>query len=90
MSKKIFAAIACLALSLALIGCTPSTVVESEVVEETRSMFVEVEFNGVYKVVYDRETKVMYIMSDGLKNAGNFTMLVNADGSPKLYEGEVE
>lgn len=89
MIKKIFAVIACLALSLALIGCAPSTTDESEAVEETQSMFVTVEFSGIYEVVYDRETKVMYVMSGGLKNAGNFTMLVNADGSPKLYEEEV-
>lgn len=32
-------------------------------------------------------TKVMYAISDGAHNYGNFTLLVNADGTPMLYEG---
>lgn len=35
-----------------------------------------------FYIVYDNETKVMYAVSN------NLTMLVNADGTPKLYEGE--
>ena len=54
-----------------------------------RNMFTKVEsgLNDFY-VVYDNETKVMYAVSDGLYNSGVLTMLVNADGTPKLYEGE--
>lgn len=43
---------------------------------------------GDFYVVYDNETKVMYAVSDGHYNSGVLTMLVNADGTPKLYEGE--
>lgn len=50
-------------------------------------VFVTVSENFPYVVVYDRETKVMYVMSDGSYNRGNFTMLVNTDGTPKLYKG---
>ena len=36
------------------------------------------------EVVYDKETKVMYVVDS---NRG-YTMLVNADGTPRLYKGE--
>lgn len=41
-----------------------------------------------FYIIYDNQTKVMYAVSDGHYNAGNLTMLVNADGTPKLYDGE--
>lgn len=43
---------------------------------------------GDFYVVYDNETKVMYAVSNGDYNKGVLTMLVNADGTPKIYEGE--
>lgn len=42
---------------------------------------------GVYRVGYDRDTGVMYCMSNGHRNRGTLTMLVNADGTPKVWEG---
>lgn len=42
--------------------------------------------DSAYKVVYDVETKVQYVMSTGLYNTGNFTLLVDAEGKPLLYE----
>lgn len=53
-------------------------------VKANDDMFVMVSKNFSYAVVYDRETKVMYVNS----YRGVFSMLVNADGTPKLYEGE--
>ena len=52
------------------------------------SVFITVLCKSEYQIVYDKETKVMYAMSDGSYNRGSFVMLVNADGTPKLYEGE--
>ena len=43
--------------------------------------------SGFY-VVYDKETKVEYVVSDGYYNSGTFTLLVNADGKPLLYGEE--
>ena len=51
------------------------------------SMFIEVEETGFWKVVYHRDTKVMYAISFGPYNSGTFTMLVNADGTPMVYGG---
>ena len=53
------------------------------------NMFTRVKSGlGAFYIVYDNETKVMYAVSDGDYNRGVLTMLVNADGTPKLYEGE--
>ncbi len=52
------------------------------------SVFITVSYKSEYQIVYDKETKVMYAMSDGSYNRGSFVMLVNADGTPKLYKGE--
>ena len=53
----------------------------------TTSMFVEVERETYWKIVYHKETKVMYAVSYGAYNCGNFTMLVDADGKPMLWKG---
>lgn len=58
--------------------------------EDTESMFVYIQKCGSYDVVYQKDTKVMYTISSGTYNHGTFTLLVNADGSPMIYEGESE
>ena len=53
-------------------------------------MFITVESGLDYKVVYHRDTKVMYAVSEGSSNIGTFTLLVNPDGSPMLYKESEE
>lgn len=48
------------------------------------TVFVTVSSEQNCTVVYDVNTKVMYTKS----YYGEFTMLVNANGTPKLYKGE--
>lgn len=50
------------------------------------SMFVLVESTVQWNVVYHKETKVMYAVSDCGVGSGVFTLLVNADGTPMLYD----
>ena len=50
------------------------------------SMFVEIEQTGMWEIVYHKETKVMYVVSCGAYNSGTFTLLVDADGKPMLWE----
>ena len=52
------------------------------------SMFVEIERGGTYRIVYQKENKVMYAVSSSGYNAGNFTLLVDENGYPMLYKGE--
>lgn len=42
---------------------------------------------AIYRVGYDPDTGVMYSMSTGYYNCGTLTLLVNADGTPKVWEG---
>lgn len=75
-----------LALCLSLCACgSPPVQVESDV--SNASMFVEVENNTFWRVVYHRETKVMYAISQGTRNYGNFTVLLNPDGTPQVWKG---
>lgn len=40
-----------------------------------------------FRIYYDKETKVMYLVSN-IDKGGGITVLVDADGKPLLYEGE--
>lgn len=82
--KKLVAVLTALFLAFALTGCNST---ESKIDDGAPSRFVTVERTGMWMVVYDDETKVMYSVSYGVYNNGTFTMLVNADGTPLLYEG---
>lgn len=76
------------ALTLAFTGCNYAEVESVNEVEEERptSMFVEIEDSTLWRVYYQKDTKVMYVMSHGGYNSGNFTLLVNPDGTPMIYE----
>lgn len=52
----------------------------------------EVLYGGTWDTVcilYDRETGVMYARSNGSHNVGTMTVMVNPDGTPRIYEGFV-
>lgn len=85
MKRIILICIACMVL---LCGCSGIAKTEkANEKQENTSMFVEVEQAMSWKVVYHKETKVMYVISNGSYNHGTFTLLVNADGTPMIYEG---
>lgn len=87
--KRIKKIIVCLVAVLLLCGCSGVNTVDEEnkTNNSVKSMFVQIEDKGTWIVVYHRETKVMYVVSDGPHSYGIFTLLVNADGTPMLYEG---
>lgn len=70
---------------LSLTACAKIESVNNNKQNET-SMFVEVETTDGWRVVYHKETKVMYAVSYGCYNNGTFTLLVNDDGSPMLWK----
>jgi len=70
-----------------IIICTGCATVEMDPDQSETSMFIQVEDTPSFKVVYHRETKVMYAISKGSYHYGDFTLLVNADGSPMIYGG---
>lgn len=73
-----------------LVGCSGSYVSTSSVYNnDIPSMFVIVEDVGDnWRVVYHKDTRVMYVVSAGGYNRGTFTVMVNPDGTPMIWEGE--
>lgn len=72
-----------------LTGCGAGTQTDFQ----KSSMFVciqEADSHNAYDVVYHKDTKVMYVVSHSCYNTGTFTLLVNPDGSPMIYEAESE
>ena len=85
MKKKILTLIVVGTMILGLVGCSGTTV---ENVNESNksSMFVVVESTLLWEVVYHKDTKVMYVVSRGSHNQGTFTVMVNSEGTPLIYE----
>lgn len=83
--KRITSVILCCLLFISLISCAP-TKIESKVEEGSTSMFVCIESAPTYLIVYHKDTKVMYSVSYGMHASGIFTLLVNQDGSPMIWE----
>ena len=83
--KKIF--LICITCIVLLCGCSAAKIEKANETQESVSMFVEVEQASFWKIVYHKDSKVMYAISEGSYNRGTFTLLVNADGTPMIYEG---
>lgn len=73
------------------IGCgfdDYSTAVKANKKKKSEDMFEKIDSGYLYtRIVYDKQTGVEYAMSWGYCNEGTLTLLVNADGTPKVYEG---
>lgn len=80
MKKYVFIALLCGMLFAS--GCQKTERVEPA---SDTSMFVLIEETQSWRVVYHRETKVMYAVSCGIYNGGNFTLLVDRFGKPMIY-----
>ena len=86
MKRFIAGIVACIMI---LSGCSKTTVEDENQYnnkDTTTSMFVVVEKAALWLVVYNKDTKVMYVVSKGSYNSGNFTLLVNPDGTPMTWE----
>lgn len=77
-----------LALGAMLAGCAQGKVdaekIADAVADNRMFMMVSYEINGM--VMVDKATGVMYWASDNSDNRGNLTLLVNADGTPRIWE----
>lgn len=89
MKKIICALIALVVLVAVLASCSEGTVVDVEGKDaQNTSMFIEVERTDYWRVVYHKDTKVMYVISNGVSNGGNFTVMVDRYGFPLIWEGD--
>lgn len=94
--------IAVLALSVAMIimfVCAGTVMMDKDddraesvtTVENSNNMgyefgIVQVKNTNQPEIIYDKDTKVMYFVSDN----GNHTVMLNSDGTPKLFNNEEE
>ena len=76
-----------MSIVLMFAGCA-SIRAEAKEVEETGdgNTFVLVDADYYCWVVYHKDTKVMYAVSRSPNNIGTYTLLVNADGTPMVWE----
>lgn len=94
MKNKITAMILTLALAVSVILTTCcANASPSEEIDESRMdnpfVIIQGEGYGDYYLVYHKDTKVMYIVSNVYKaSRGSFELLVNSDGTPMLWEGD--
>ena len=61
-------------------------IIDTEVSDTTGYEFgiAQIGATGQPEIIYDKDTKVMYLVSEN----GNHTVILNSDGSPKLYSTE--
>ena len=91
-TKRILAGLAAFLIIASIVlmftGCT-SVRAEAKEVEETDdgSTFILVDADYYCRIVYHKDTKVMYAVSRAGYNTGTYTLLVNADGTPMVWEG---
>lgn len=87
MKRWIVAALV-LALGLMLAGCAKGKVDAGQIadaeVDNRMFMVVSNEWSG--KVLVDKATGVMYWMANDGYSTGNLTLLINADGTPRIWE----
>ena len=85
MKYKIALAVLIFAMmSVCLFGCGQKVTKENNVDQE--SMFAIVEDTWTWRIVRHKETNVMYAVSFSSYNCGTFTLLVNPDGTPMVWE----
>ena len=72
-------------MAIMMTGC--GATVEMETQSET-SRFIELERTSRWMIVADKETGVMYSVSNGEYNQGVSTLLVDENGKPLICEGK--
>ena len=82
MHKKILILICVCLLSVGATGCNYESHESYESSENKELPFTTVVESSGWIIVYHNETKVMYIAN----KYGEFTLLVNEDGSPMVWE----
>lgn len=87
--KRWIVAVLVLALGLMLAGCARGKVGAGQIADAKADnrMFMVVSNEITGKVLVDKATGVMYWVSDKGYNRGTLTLLINADGTPRIWEG---
>ena len=91
MKKKLIAAItaATMALSLTACGDSVSIVENADTETESTKMFERHKLDNYYSILVDKETNVCYLEYEhcsGYRGLYGITVMLNADGTPKIWE----
>lgn len=81
--KKLIAVICAIICVLSLCACNYTE--PEKQINSNNSMFALIEKSYSYSIIYHKETKVMYAVSNN-RTDGIFTVLLNADGTPMTYD----
>lgn len=86
--KKVILILFIVLIMVLLTGCSSMDEVPNKEQEQELSMLMILKkyYSGL--ILVDRETNVMYWMSNSAYNSGNLTLLVDQDGNPKIWEGQ--
>ena len=89
--KRIIAGLAAFLIIVSMVvmfaGCTSTRAEATEVDDaDDGNTFILVDADYYCWIVYHKDTKVMYAVSRSGYNAGTYTVLVNADGTPMIWE----
>lgn len=93
LKKFLITGAAVITMAASLSGCC-NTTTDQNSAKEISDRFVETYFqsNGLYgdvRIVVDRETGVAYLIND-IANGGGLTVMVDENGKPLIWEGEME
>lgn len=86
MKKTFIVLVMVVAMFFGLVGCCDDSQPREMASRNDDSSFFIVEEGLDYFIVYHKDTKVMYVVSNGYHGEGVFEVMVNADGTPMLYE----
>ena len=84
--KKLLAVFAMVIVSLAFTGCSASQLAADNI-DPACTFIIIANCDGFFVVVH-KETKVMYIISNGAYNCGIATVMLRPDGKPLLWKGD--
>ena len=88
MKKKILLSVVLLVMMFTLCACDNMKPIKEVETEDATFMVYQIYMNG--NIIVDTQTNVMYWISTGGYNSGTLTLLVEKDGSPKIYrDGDV-
>lgn len=89
MKRKIIL-ILVLAFALSVFAACAKVITTENQGQDNESMFVVVETTSLWMIVYHKDTRVMYAVSYSTYSCGHFTLLVDAEGNPLLWDGGSE
>lgn len=86
MRNKIISVLLATLIVLSVNGCNPSVIVDAETTQEQAVMFEQHKLDDCYSIFVDKETGVCYLVVSKDKWENGITVMLNADGTPKIWE----